>query len=120
MGKILIVEDDADLVETYTDLLEMRGHSIHSVSRMLEAIQSMKELEPEIVTLDLNLPENSGSAISNFIELAKSLNRCKIIVISGHTEMIAGQAWVEQVDLILTKPVDNQLFVMMIDRLLSV
>ncbi|MEO8606435.1 MAG: response regulator [Chloroflexota bacterium] len=119
MAKILIVEDDADLVETYTDLLEMRGHSVHWASRITEANDFLVEVQPEIITLDLNLPGTSGAATLNFVQTAKALSQCKIIVISGHTEMMSGQDWMADVDLILTKPVDNYQFVTMVDRLLS-
>lgn len=119
MAKILIVEDDADLVETYTDLLETRGHSVHWASRISEANNYLASVQPEIVTLDLNLPGNSGSDTSAFIQTARALTHCKIIVISGHAEMMFGQDWMGEVDLILTKPVDNYQFVTMVDRLLS-
>jgi DNA-binding response OmpR family regulator len=119
MANILIVEDDADLVETYTDLLEMRGHSVRWASRISEANNYIVELQPEIITLDLNLPGNSGSTTATFIQTAKALNRCKLIVISGHTEMMLGQDWMSVVDLILTKPVDNYQLVTMVDRLLA-
>lgn len=119
MANILIVEDDADLVETYTDLLEMRGHTVKWASRISEANNHLVVARPDIITLDLNLPGNSGADTSDFIHTARTLSQCKIIVISGHTEMMFGQDWMAEVDLILTKPVDNFQLVTMVDRLLS-
>lgn len=118
MAKILIVEDDVDLVETYIDLFEVQGHSVQYASRISEANSYIAEMQPDIITLDLNLPGNSGSTIAAFVQAAKSLNHCKIIVISGHTEMISGQRWMDNVDLVLTKPIDNYQLTRMIDRLL--
>lgn len=119
MAKILIVDDDSDLVETYTDLLETRGHTIICASGIREATDHVLESKPEIITLDLNLPGTSNSVFSTFIQSAKALNRCRIIVISGHPEMIAGQGWMNEVDLVLTKPINNHQLIAMIDRLLS-
>jgi len=53
------------------------------------------------------------------MQTAKTLSKSKIIVISGHPEMMSGDDWMDQADLVLTKPVDNYHLLMMIDRLLS-
>lgn len=120
MAKILIVDDDADLVETYTDLLEACGHTVICTSRIREATDLLSENKPDIITLDLNLPGTSDSVFADFVHSAKALDQCRIIVISGHPEMIAGQVWMNEVDLVLTKPVNNQQLTAMVDRLLSI
>lgn len=119
MAEIFIVEDDIDLVETYTDLLEASGHSVVCASHINEATDYVVKMQPDIITLDLNLPGNSNSAIRSIINAAKVISRSKIVVISGHPEMMSGQDWMDQVDLVLTKPIDNQLLLRMIDRLIS-
>jgi DNA-binding response OmpR family regulator len=120
MAKILIVEDDADLMETFTDLLTAHGHSICCASRIGEASSLLVEIQPEIITLDLNLPGNSGTVISTFIRTIKASSQCKIIVITGHAEMITAQSWLNEVDLVMTKPVNHHQLITMIDRLLTV
>jgi DNA-binding NtrC family response regulator len=119
MADILIVEDDIDLTETYADWLEARGHSVIYASNIREAASLFTEMQPAIITLDLNLPGNSSSVLNTFIHSAKLLNRTKVIIISGHPEIMSGQAWMDEVDLVLTKPVENQDLLTMIDRLLS-
>ena len=119
MAEIFILEDDLDLVETYVDLLETCGHSVTCASHIAEATTYISGMKPDIITLDLNLPGNSNSAIHSFIDAAKAIGHSKLVIISGHPEMISGQDWVDQVDLVLTKPVDNQLLLTMIDRLFS-
>ena len=119
MADIFIVEDDLDLVETYADLLEANGHSVVCASHISEATTYVMEMHPDIITLDLNLPGNSSSAITSFIQNATASGDSKIIIISGHPEMISGHTWMDQADLVLTKPVDNQHLLIMINRLLS-
>jgi len=118
MADIFIVEDDLDLVETYADLLEANGHSVVCASQISEATAYVIETRPDIITLDLNLPGNSSAAITAFIHGAKAIGESKLIVISGHPEMILGHEWMDQVDLVLTKPVDNEHLLIMIERLL--
>jgi DNA-binding response OmpR family regulator len=119
MAKILIVEDDADLVETYTDLFEAHGHSVSCAADIREAIDRLFEMQPEIITLDLHLPGNSNSAIAILVHTAKQINQSKIIIITGHPERMPGIDDNKQIDLILTKPVDNAHLLAMIDRLVA-
>ncbi len=108
MAKILIVEDDIDLVETYTDLLEAQGHTIVSVPRASEAIQSVVRCRPSVIILDLNLPGEPGGLVINFVRGYKPLSNTKIIVATGHPEMMHGTNFiVSNVDAVLTKPVLN-------------
>jgi DNA-binding response OmpR family regulator len=119
MAKILIVEDDSDLMETYMDLFEHHGHSGLPALNMSQATDCLLKTHPEIITLDLNFPGGSSVAISDFMNAACTQNHSKIIVISGHPEMMASMEWMNHVDLVLTKPVDNQTLIRMISRLLS-
>jgi DNA-binding response OmpR family regulator len=119
MAEILIVEDDLDLTDTYTDLLEQRGHKVTSATRISEAAAFLAKQVPDIITLDLSLPGSSSADIIQFMRVAKIANRCKIIVISGHPEMMSGADWMDYIDLVLTKPVDNLQLTMMIDRLIG-
>ncbi len=108
MAKILIVEDDLDLVETYTDLLESHEHSVSAVLRASEAIRMLTRCKLDVVLLDLNLPGDSGVIVINFIRSYKPIANIKIIVASGHPEMLNQIKYVSsRVDAILSKPVSN-------------
>lgn len=116
MAKILIVEDDLDLVETYTDLLEAKQHKIMSVSRSVDAIRLIINNKPEIIILDLNLPGESGVIVINFVRRYRPIANTKIIVATGHPEIIQGTGHVSsQVDAILTKPISNEILLKMIN-----
>ncbi len=108
MAKILIVEDDADLVETYTDLLEVHDHSVKSVARANDAIALVTNFKPNIVLLDLNLAGYSGAIVINIIRGYSVLKDTKIVVITGHPEMLKGNPNATLVDLVLSKPISNE------------
>jgi two-component system, chemotaxis family, response regulator PixG len=108
MSKILIVEDDADLVETYTDLLEMNHHSVTSTAKANDAITLVTRIKPNLVLLDLNLAGYSGTVVINMIRNYPLLRDTKIVVITGHPEMLQGSRDSSRVDLILSKPVSNE------------
>lgn len=108
MQKILIVEDDADLVETYTDLLEIHDYSVTSTARANDAITLVTRIKPHIVLLDLNLAGYSGEIVINMVRRYPLLKDTKIIVITGHPEMIQGRPSGASADLILSKPISNE------------
>lgn len=58
--KIIIVEDEPSLVFTLQDTLESEGYAVTVVTDGSEAIDKVKEVEPDLMILDLMLPGKSG------------------------------------------------------------
>lgn len=56
----LIVEDDQDIRELLATTLRMNGFSVIEASTGFEALAAMKEHRPDLITLDLNLPDLDG------------------------------------------------------------
>ncbi|MEX0639176.1 MAG: response regulator transcription factor, partial [Balneolaceae bacterium] len=59
-SKILIVEDEPSLVFTLRDTLENEGYDIHVVDDGMKAVEAVKEVQPDLMLLDLMLPGKSG------------------------------------------------------------
>src|SRR5689334_10150489 len=116
MEKILIVEDDADLVETYTDLLELHHHSVTSTPKAVEAIKLVTRIKPTIVLLDLNLAGHPGTVVIDLIRGYPPLKHTKIIVITGHPELLVRNKGARLVDAILSKPVSNEQLLQTIEQ----
>jgi DNA-binding response OmpR family regulator len=57
---VLVVEDDPSMVTMLTDVLELRGYCIHSAASAAEAARILDEVEPDLILLDLSLPDMSG------------------------------------------------------------
>lgn len=117
MPTILIIEDDTDLVDTYTDLLETKGYVTKTASNAADAIQLTTRIKPPIVILDLGLPGGSGTDILDFIRSYKPTENTKVMVVTGHSEM-TNLGVVDKADLVLSKPVSNEQLLAMIERLL--
>lgn len=64
---ILVVDDEPDLVELIAYNLEQQGHSVLSASNGQEALRQAKSRQPDLVVLDVMMPELNG------IEVAKRL-----------------------------------------------
>ena len=82
--KILVVDDDEDLVELICDALERDGRfDIRSVNNGFGAGMLIKEFRPDLVVLDVMLPDINGNAVCRTIRADKSLEHVRIIIVSG-------------------------------------
>jgi len=118
--KVLVVEDDADLVETYTDLLTAHNYAVTSVSKASDAIAVVTKLLPDIILLDMNLPDNSGTVVISLARQYKRLAHTKIIVVTGYPEILQKRNYISlRVDLILRKPVQNDTLLQKMSELLT-
>ena len=113
---ILIVEDDSDLIETYTDLLEAGGYQVTSASSVVETLNLIKHFTPDLVILDLSLPDAFGFNIIDSIRSVDRLMNTIVIVVTGHAEMTSVT---DQADIVLTKPVSNHQLLTIIKRYLA-
>src|SRR4051812_25117663 len=57
---VLVVDDDADSVAMLSVFLDLMGHLVHAAANGREAIQSAAKLHPDVILLDLSMPEMSG------------------------------------------------------------
>ena len=60
MAKILIVEDDQDLNAAYKIILEKEGHSVETSFNGKEALEKLKNFDPQLILLDLLMPIMGG------------------------------------------------------------
>jgi two-component system response regulator PilR (NtrC family) len=81
-AKILIVDDERDLVDAYMRLLERAGHRCFGAFDAGEAIQTIDAESLDLVITDLSLPDTSGIEVVRHIR-SKSKDT-PVIVMSGH------------------------------------
>ncbi len=59
-GKILLVDDDVDLVELYQLYLSMHGHEVKVAYSAVMALDSLVSWTPDVVLLDVRMPDMDG------------------------------------------------------------
>jgi two-component system response regulator PilR (NtrC family) len=89
-AKILIVDDERDLVDAYMRLLERAGHRCFGAFDANEAIQIIDAESLDLVITDLSLPDTSGIEVVRHIR-SKSKDT-PVIVMSGHNTPELNQA----------------------------
>lgn len=65
--RILIVDDERDTVLTLMTLLRDEGHDVQGLHRAKEVLGAVKEFDPDVVLLDIALPDGSGYALAEDI-----------------------------------------------------
>jgi excisionase family DNA binding protein len=85
--KILVVDDDAELVELITDVLDKDGRfEVRSVNNGFDAGMMVKEYHPDLIVLDVMLPDINGKEVCQRVRSDPSMDDVKIICISGMVE----------------------------------
>lgn len=79
MSEILLVEDSPDIVSAVTAVLTSDGHRVSSVSTLAEASQALSQITPDLVLLDIELPDGDG--VEFFARVAEVLEAKGIGVI---------------------------------------
>jgi len=82
---ILVVDDEPDVVTYITTLLNDNGYETDSASDGVKAMVKIKERRPDMMTLDMSMPEKSGVRTYREVKEDKDLASIPVLVITGVT-----------------------------------
>ena len=119
MTKLLIIDDDAHLRESLAEVLDLDGFECHQAGAAKEGIAAAQKLEPEIVIMDIQLPDSSGFQICQ--ELRKRSKTVILIMMTGRflSSEEKKQGFELGADEYITKPFDLAELSARIKQLLS-
>ncbi len=83
MKRVLIIEDDRDIIELVRYNLEQEGFSLGSARDGLSGLEQVKKSPPDVLLLDLMLPKLSGLEICKAIRRDEKLNRLPILMLTA-------------------------------------
>ena len=85
--KALIVDDDQDLVDLLQDVIDSDGRfEVRAVNNGFDAGMMVKEYRPDVIILDVMLPDINGKEVCQRVRSDSALDDVKIICISGMVE----------------------------------
>jgi two-component system alkaline phosphatase synthesis response regulator PhoP len=87
--KILIVEDEADIIELLTYNLEKEGYQVKSAFNGNKALEVAKGFLPELVIMDIMLPGMDGIETARRMRESKELEETYILFLTARTEEYA-------------------------------
>ena len=86
MIKILVVDDDPDIIEILRYNLSLAGYQVKTAFNGKEAVKKAKLFLPEIILLDIMMPEMDGIKACTQIKSLPSLKKTMIIFLSARSE----------------------------------
>ena len=119
-GRILVVDDEPANVELLEAILEHTGAEIRGLTDSRQVEEVFLEFEPDIVLLDLHMPEPDGLEVLRRLRSARqSLGFLPVIMLTGDTGKVArNSALILGADDFLTKPLDREEVVLRVRNLL--
>ncbi len=117
-GSILIVDDEADVLESLDELLKSDGYQTDTASTAAEGLKKLDKEPFDLVLLDISLPDSNG------IDVLRSIKRdspeTPVIMITAYdSSQVAFQASREGAESYVTKPWDNDKLLLEIRNLLD-
>ena len=82
-GKILIIDDDSDILETTGSILAYEGFEIHTADSVERGLELTEKLSPDIVLLDIMFPESKTRGFEAARELKSRWPKLPIIVLTA-------------------------------------
>jgi CheY-like chemotaxis protein len=110
-ASVLLVEDDKDIREAVSAVLEAEGYTVLTAGNGQEALKILERGQPCVVLLDLMMPVMDGWDFMEAVKKTRRLEDLPVVVVSAYSERKA-----EGVRRVLKKPLDvNQLLAAVAD-----
>ncbi|MFC1639165.1 response regulator [Gemmatimonadota bacterium] len=120
---VLVVDDEPDARDYLTTVLEDNGFATVIAKDGTEAIARLEETAPDLVSLDITMPEKSGVAVYRRLKEDEQLKNIPVIIITGVSDefqkFISTRRQVPPPDGYISKPVDAEAFMKMVTELIG-
>ena len=120
---VLVVDDDPDARDYLSTVLEDNGFTATTANDGAQAIASFEQQVPDLIALDISMPEKSGVAVYRKLREDERLKHVPVIMVTGVSEeferFISTRRQVPPPDGYISKPVDAEEFVRKVRELLA-
>jgi two-component system, OmpR family, alkaline phosphatase synthesis response regulator PhoP len=106
VAKILVVDDEKDVVELLKFLLEKDGHQVVTAYNGREALESISKAKPELILLDVMMPEMDGYTVQTQLLNNPDTKEIPIIVLTAKGQLKDVFALSTNVRAYMEKPFD--------------
>lgn len=105
--RVLLVDDNEDARELLAGLLELQGYRIEAASDAPGALDIAARFQPQVVVLDLGLPEVDGWELARRLRQIEGLGEVRIVALTGYgSERDRERSREAGIDVHLLKPVE--------------
>ncbi|HPR63478.1 MAG TPA: response regulator [Thermoanaerobaculia bacterium] len=108
MAKILVADDSKEFLSLYRDLITSMGVTVITAENGAEAIQRTWSEKPDLVILDLEMPEMTGAECTRLLKQDPSCTSIPVIIVTSHIgQKDMAACYQSGVEEILAKPFSN-------------
>ena len=117
--KILLVDDEPDILEIVGYNLKNEGYQVYTANNGLKALKSAKKITPNLILLDIMMPEMDGIETCEKIRAIKSLENTLIAFLTARNEDYSQVAGFDAgADDYITKPIKPKVLISKVKSLL--
>ena len=106
--KILIADDDINLLTSLSIRLEAAGYEVCAVQDSYHALAQARNFQPDVLILDINMPAGNGFTVQDRLAHLNPVSHIPVIYLTGErSERVANLARVKHAFKLLYKPVET-------------
>ncbi len=83
MKTIAYIEDDPDMIDLVSIILQKHGYRVAGLTESREIISHLEDIKPELILLDLMMPHVDGIEVYNEIKKNESMGGIPVVIISA-------------------------------------
>jgi two-component system alkaline phosphatase synthesis response regulator PhoP len=125
MARILVVDDDPDLVESVTILLEQKQHEVIPAYGGIEGLEKAKKEKPDAIILDVMMPDKNGYEVCKELKGDPKYQDIPILLLTAVASKISSTTYTHRMgmeteaDDYVDKPVEAKELVRLVENLLK-
>ena len=120
---VLVVDDDPDARDFLATVLQDNGFVATTAKDGIEAIEMIEQQQPDLIALDITMPEKSGVAVYRRLKESEQLSGIPVIIVTGISDdfekFISTRRQVPPPEGYIHKPVEHEEFLKMVRGLLG-
>jgi two-component system alkaline phosphatase synthesis response regulator PhoP len=125
MARILVVDDDPDLVESVTTILQSKNHEVIQAYGGEEGLEKAKKERPDAIILDVMMPDKDGYEVCKELKADPDYSDIPILLLTAVVSQIPSSTYTSRMgmeteaDDYVDKPVEPSELVLLVERLLE-
>jgi len=82
--RVLIIDDNHEVADSLAQWLTLAGHNVHTLYTGAQAIQKVPEIQPEIILLDIGLPDLNGYEVARKLRELPDVPPFLLVAVTGY------------------------------------
>lgn len=117
--KVLVVEDNPDVLEAVRLLLEAEGFAVVTAEECFSGMDYLESSPPDVIVTDIGLPAMTGLELIRYVRTKSNLQNIPIVAMSGYDKAYLATAMMAGANATLHKPEDLENLTTMVQSVIG-